>query len=227
LAHGGTIFLDEIGEVSPPTQILLLRVLQDHRFERVGGEETLEVDVRVIAATNKNLMEEMKKGTFREDLYYRLSIVPITVPPLRERVSDIPLLVSHFLKQFQGEKRSIRIEPEVVEHLKSCHWSGNIRELANVIQQMIVLCRRDTITMNDLPPLLLSAEEESSGEKMGNVSLTRMISDLERRWILSKLRESDWNQEKTAELLGITRKMLMSRMRKYNIKTPKNKLSLA
>jgi DNA-binding NtrC family response regulator len=115
----------------------------------------------------------------------------------------------------------------VVEHLKSRHWSGNIRELANVIQQMMVLCRRDTITMNDLPPLLLSAEEEPSGEKMGKVSLTRMISDLERRWILSKLKESDWNQEKAAKLLGITRKMLMSRMRKYSIRTPRNKLSLA
>ena len=101
LAHGGTIFLDEIGEVSPPTQILLLRVLQDHRFERVGGEETLEVDVRVIAATNKNLMEEMRKGTFREDLYYRLNVIPIFVPPLRERKDDIPLLTSSFLAEIQ------------------------------------------------------------------------------------------------------------------------------
>jgi DNA-binding NtrC family response regulator len=156
-----------------------------------------------------------------------LSIVPITVPPLRERVSDIPLLVNHFLRQFQGEKGLIRIEPEVVEHLKSCHWSGNIRELANIIQQMMVLCRRDTITMHDLPPLLLSADEESSKEKMGNVSLTRMISDLERRWILSKLKESDWNQEKTAKLLGITRKMLMNRIKKYNIRPPKNKVNIA
>jgi len=156
-----------------------------------------------------------------------LSIVPITIPPLRERMSDIPLLIDYFLKQFQGEKGPVRIEPEVVEHLKSCHWSGNIRELANVIQQMMVLCRRDTITMNDLPPFLVSAEEEPSGEKIGKVSLTRMISDLERKWIVSKLKESDWNQEKTAKLLGITRKMLMSRMRKYNIRAAKNKLDMA
>jgi len=227
MADGGTLVLDEIGEVPLHLQKTLLRVIEYKEFERVGDSRPLKVDVRIVSSTNRNLKEEIAKGNFREDLYYRLSIVPITVPPLRDRVSDIPLLVNHFLRQFQGEKKSIRIEPEVVEHLKSRHWSGNIRELANVIQQMMVLCRRDTITMNDLPPRLLSAEEEPSGEKMGKVSLTRMISDLERRWILSKLKESDWNQEKTAKLLGITRKMLMSRMRKYNIKTPKNKLSVA
>jgi two-component system NtrC family response regulator len=226
MADGGTLVLDEIGEVPLHLQKTLLRVIEYKEFERVGDSRPVKVDVRIVSSTNRNLKEEVAKGNFREDLYYRLSIVPITVPPLRERVSDIPLLVNHFLRQFQGEKRSIRIEPEVVEHLKSCHWSGNIRELANVIQQMMVLCRRDTITMNDLPPLLLSADEEPSGEKMGKVSLKRMISDLERRWILSKLKESDWNQEKTAKLLGITRKMLMSRMRKYNIRTPKNKLSI-
>jgi two-component system NtrC family response regulator len=227
MADGGTLVLDEIGEVPLHLQKTLLRVIEYKEFERVGDSRPVKVDVRIVSSTNRNLKEEVTKGNFREDLYYRLSIVPITVPPLRERVSDIPLLVDHFLKQFQGEKRVIRIEPEVVEHLKSRHWSGNIRELANVIQQMMVLCRRDTITMNDLPPLLLSAEEGPSREKMGNVSLTRMISDLERRWILSKLKESDWNQEKTAKLLGITRKMLMSRMKKYHIKTPKNKLSMA
>jgi two-component system NtrC family response regulator len=226
MADGGTLVLDEIGEVPLHLQKTLLRVIEYKEFERVGDSRPMKVDVRILSSTNRNLKEEVAKGNFREDLYYRLSIVPITVPPLRERVSDIPLLVNHFLRQFQGEKKPMRIEPEVVEHLKSRRWSGNIRELANVIQQMIVLSRKDTITMNDLPPLL-SSEEEPSGEKTGKVSLTRMISDLERRWILSKLKESDWNQEKTAKLLGITRKMLMSRMRKYNIKTPKNKLSLA
>jgi len=227
MADEGTLVLDEIGEVPLHLQKTLLRVIEYKEFERVGDSRPMKVDVRILSSTNRNLKEEVAKGNFREDLYYRLSIVPITVPPLRERVSDIPLLVNHFLRQFQGEKKPIRIEPEVVEHLKSRHWSGNIRELANVIQQMMVLCRKDTITMNDLPPLLLSAEEEPSAEKTGKVSLTRMISDLERRWIVSKLKESDWNQEKTAKLLGITRKMLMSRMRKYYIKTPKNKLSIS
>jgi two-component system NtrC family response regulator len=227
MADGGTLVLDEIGEVPLHLQKTLLRVIEYKEFERVGDSRPIKVDVRIVSSTNRNLKEEVAKGNFREDLYYRLSIVPITIPPLRDRVSDIPLLVNHFLGQFQGERKPIRIEPEVVEHLKSRHWSGNIRELANVIQQMMVLCRKDTITMNDLPPLLLSAEEEPSGEKIGKISLTRMISDLERKWILSKLKESDWNQEKTAKLLGITRKMLMSRMRKYDIKTPRNKLSLA
>jgi two-component system NtrC family response regulator len=227
MADGGTLVLDEIGEVPLHLQKTLLRVIEYKEFEKVGDSRPIKVDVRIVSSTNRNLKEEVAKGNFREDLYYRLSIVPITIPPLRERVSDIPLLVSHFLGQFQREKEPIRIDPEVVEHLKSRHWSGNIRELANVIQQMIVLCRKDTITMNDLPPLLLSAEEEPSGEKTGKVSLTRMISDLERKWILSKLKECDWNQEKTAQLLGITRKMLMSRMRKYNIKTPKNKVGVA
>ena len=131
MAHGGTIFLDEIGEVSPPTQILLLRVLQDHRFERVGGEETLEVDVRVIAATNKNLTEEMKKGTFREDLYYRLNVIPIFVPPLRERKDDIPLLASYFLQKIsQEKKREIAgFSPEVMEIFLAHSWPGNVREL--------------------------------------------------------------------------------------------------
>jgi len=227
MANGGTLVLDEIGEVPLHLQKTLLRVIEYKEFEKVGDSRPIKVDVRIVASTNRNLKEEVAKGNFREDLYYRLSIVPITIPPLRERMSDIPLLIDYFLKQFQGEKGPVRIEPEVVEHLKSCHWSGNIRELANVIQQMMVLCRRDTITMNDLPPFLVSAEEEPSGEKIGKVSLTRMISDLERKWIVSKLKESDWNQEKTAKLLGITRKMLMSRIRKYNIRAAKNKLDMA
>ena len=227
MADGGTLVLDEIGEVPLHLQKTLLRVIEYKEFERVGDSRPIKVDVRILSSTNRILTEEVAKGNFREDLYYRLSIVPVTVPPLRERVSDIPLLVNHFLRQFQGEKGPIRIEPEVVEHLKSRHWSGNIRELANVLQQMMVLCRRDTITMNDLPPHLVYAEEGPCGEKIGNVSLTRMISDLERKWILSKLKESDWNQEKTAKLLGITRKMLMSRMKKYKIRTPKNKVGIA
>src|SRR5512136_853824 len=157
MANGGTIFLDEIGEVSPPTQILLLRVLQDHRFERVGGEQTLEVDVRVIAATNKNLTEEMKKGTFREDLYYRLNVIPIFVPPLRERKDDIPLLASHFLKKFSHEKeKDVQgISPEVMEIFLAHHWPGNIRELENVIEHAVIIAKQEKIQTKDLPQYLL------------------------------------------------------------------------
>ena len=144
LAHGGTVFLDEIGEVSSPTQILLLRVLQDHRFERVGGEETLEVDVRVIAATNKNLMEEMKKGTFREDLYYRLNVIPIFIPPLRERKDDISFLASHFLEKFSREKgkKIVDFSPEVMEIFLAHPWPGNVRELENVIEHAVIMEKR-------------------------------------------------------------------------------------
>jgi two-component system NtrC family response regulator len=220
MADGGTMVLDEIGEVPLYLQKALLRVIEDKEFERVGDSRPIRVDVRIISATNRNLKEEVKRGNFREDLYYRLSIVPITIPPLRERVSDIPLLVNHFLKQFQG-KTTIRIEPEVVEHLKTCQWSGNVRELANILQQMMVLCRGDTISMNDLPPYLLLREESLHEVKEGKVRLMKMISDLERKWIVDKLKESDWNQEKTAKLLGITRKMLINRMKKYKIKTAK------
>ncbi len=220
MADGGTLVLDEIGEVPLHLQKTLLRVIEDKEFERVGESRPLRVDVRIISATNRNLKEEVKKGNFREDLYYRVSIVPLTIPPLRERVSDIPLLVNHFLKQFQG-KGTIRIGPEVVEHLKTCHWSGNVRELANVLQQMMVLCRGDTITMNDLPPYLLLGEESLREVKGGKVPLMKMISDLERKWILDKLKESGWNQEKAAKLLGITRKMLINRMKKYNVKMAK------
>lgn len=224
MADGGTLVLDEIGEVPLHLQKTLLRIIEEKEFERVGDSRPIKVDVRIISATNRILKEEVNKGNFREDLYYRLSIVPVTIPSLRERVSDIPLLVKHFLKQYQGEKDNIRIEPEVVEHFKTCPWSGNVRELANVIQQMMVLCKGDTITMNDLPPYLLLKEEGLQERKVGKVPLMKMISDLERRWILSKLKEGDWNQEKAAKLLGVTRKMLTNRIKKYNIKTPKNRL---
>jgi DNA-binding NtrC family response regulator len=224
MADGGTLVLDEIGEVPLHLQKTLLRIIEEKEFERVGDSRPIKVDVRIISATNRILKEEVNKGNFREDLYYRLSIVPITIPSLRERVSDIPLLVKHFLKQYQGEKGNIRIEPEVVEHFKTCPWSGNVRELANVIQQMMVLSKGDTITMNDLPPYLLLKEETMQERKVGKIPLMKMVSDLERRWILSKLKESDWNQEKAAKLLGVTRKMLTNRIKKYNIKTPKNRL---
>ena len=141
-ADGGTLVLDEIGEVPINLQKTLLRVIEEKEFEKVGDSQSTKVDVRIISTTNRNLQEEVAKGNFREDLYYRLSIVPITIPPLRERASDIPLLVNHFLKKLQEGKVPLKIEPEVVEQLKTFSWSGNVRELANIIQQMVVFCRR-------------------------------------------------------------------------------------
>ena len=224
-ADGGTLVLDEIGEVPINLQKTLLRVIEEKEFERVGDSQSTKVDVRIISTTNRNLQEEVAKGNFREDLYYRLSIVPITIPPLRERASDIPLLVNHFLKKLQGGKVPLRIEPEVVEQLKTFSWSGNVRELANIIQQMVVFCRKNTITIDDLPPHLFIKEGNIQRKEVGKVQLVKMVSDLEKKWIVSKLKETDWNQEKTAKLLGITRKMLVNRINKYHIKPQKNRLS--
>jgi len=211
LAHGGTIFLDEIGEVSPPTQILLLRVLQDHRFERVGGEETLEVDVRVIAATNKNLMEEMKKGTFREDLYYRLNVIPLLVPPLRERKDDIPLLASHFLQKFNHEKGKevTRIAPDVMETLLAHSWPGNVRELENVIEHATIIAKKDEILPKDLPHYLLQTP-------LPNQQLVS-LKDHERELILKTLEETNWNKHQASKKLKITRSTLYGKMKKYGL----------
>lgn len=211
LAHGGTIFLDEIGEVSPPTQILLLRVLQDHRFERVGGEETLDVDVRVIAATNKNLMEEIKKGTFREDLYYRLNVIPIFIPPLRERKDDISFLSLHFLKKFNQEKgkKIVDFSPEVMEIFLAHSWPGNIRELENVIEHAVIIAKKDSIFPRDLPQNLLQKSLER--EEIST------LYDFEKDLILKTLKETNWNKHKTAKKLKINRSTLYGKIRRYGL----------
>jgi DNA-binding NtrC family response regulator len=224
-ADGGTLVLDEIGEIPINLQKTLLRVIEEKEFERVGDSQTTKVDVRIISTTNRNLQEEVAKGNFREDLYYRLSIVPITISPLRERTSDIPLLVNYFLKKLQVGRAPIKIEPEVVEQLKTFSWSGNVRELANIIQQMVVFCRKNTLTIGDLPPNLFIKEGSIQRKEGGKVQLMKMVSDLEKKWIVSKLKETDWNQEKATKLLGITRKMLINRINKYKIKPQKNRLS--
>jgi transcriptional regulator with PAS, ATPase and Fis domain len=211
LAHGGTIFLDEIGEISAPTQILLLRVLQDHRFERVGGEETLESDVRVIAATNKNLTEEMKKGTFREDLYYRLNVIPIFVPPLRERKDDIPLLASYFLQKISQEKKkeATGFSPEVMEVFLDHLWPGNVRELENVIEHAVIVAKQDKILPKDLPQLFLQKPAS------GNPLIT--LKDFEKDLILRTLEETNWNKYQTAKRLKINRSSLYGKMRRYGL----------
>lgn len=221
-AEGGTLILDEIGEVPLHLQKTLLHVIEEKEFERVGDSRSIKVDVRIISTTNRNLEEEIKTGHFRGDLFYRLSVVPIRIPPLRERTSDIPLLVNHFIKKYHKGKTPLRIEPGVIEHFKAYPWPGNVRELANVVQQIVVLCRNDRITMNDLP-LHLFSKEENLPKKTGRVNLVKMVSDLERKWILSKLEETEWNQEKAARLLGITRKMLINRMNKYCLRPLKER----
>jgi two-component system NtrC family response regulator len=222
-AEGGTLVLDEIGEIPMNFQKTLLRVIEEKEFERVGETQPTKVDIRIISTTNRNLQQEVTRGNFREDLFHRLSIVPVTIPPLRERISDIPLLVDFYLKKFQKEKILLKIEPDVIEQLKTFSWSGNVRELANIIQQMTVFCLGDTITIGDLPSHLFLKDGMEQGKAGRSLQLMKMVSDLEKKWIVSKLMETDWNQEKAAKLLGITRKMLTNRINKYHIKPQKNK----
>jgi two-component system, NtrC family, response regulator len=224
-ADGGTLVLEEIGEVPLHSQKVLLRVLETKILERVGSSQPIEVDVRIIVTTNRNLREEVTNGNFRTDLYYRLNILSVTVPPLRERVSDISLLVNYFLKKYQEGSIPFRIKPEVLAFLKTCPWPGNVRELSNVIQHMITFCRDNTITMNDLPSYLLADEEVYQEMEQGEINLTKMVSDLEKKWIVKKLEEGNWNQQKAIELLGVTRRMLANRIEKYNISMPKTKQS--
>ena len=222
MADGGTLVLDEIGEFPFHLQKTLLKVIEEKDFLRIGDNKYTTVDVRIISTTNRNLKEEVEKGNFREDLYYRLGIIPITIPPLRERASDIPLLVKHYLKNSQ-EGESIRIEPEVLQNLQTYSWPGNVRELNNAVQQMMIFCSRNTITMDDLPPSLFLSEGSLQKEKRGKIQLMKMVGELERKCILTKLKESDWNQEKAAKSLGITRKMLRNRIVKYRLNPSENK----
>ncbi len=210
-AEGGTLILE---------QKVFLKVLEEKKLEPVGSHQTRKVDVRIIVTTNRNLAEEVKKGNFREDLFYRLSILSLTIPPLRERVSDIPLLVDFFLKKFQEGDRPYTVDPVVIDYFKTLSWPGNIRQLANVIQHMMTFCQGNTLTLKDLPPSLLSRGKEESDLKAEEVDLPRMIAELEKKWIYKKLEESRWNKEKASKMLGLTRKMLLDRMKKYGIRTP-------
>lgn len=206
LAHGGTIFLDEIGEINQQTQIKLLRVLQEKKFERVGGEETIEVDVRVVAATNRNLEEEVRAGRFREDLYYRLNVVSIHVPSLRERKDDIPLLVDAFVKKFSEEngKNVTGIDAKARSALYKYDWPGNIRQLQNCIESACVMCSGTEISLEDLPPSI----SEYKGDGTISVPTGITLEEAEKIIIRQNLAANKGNKSKTAELLGIERKTL-------------------
>ncbi len=220
LADGGTLFLDEIGDISPTIQLKLLRVLQEREFERVGGQTTLTVDVRIICATNKNLIEEVKTGTFREDLYYRLHIIPITVPPLRERKEDIPQLVDHFIKKLAGRTRKDidSVDEKAIEALTGYYWPGNIRELENVIEQTMVLCDGQVIVKEDLPSFIFSDPEEGGRRsQLGEKPLTEILEDLERRLIKEAFDKTGKVKTETAKLLGIKTSALYYKLEKYGL----------
>ncbi|HOV39863.1 MAG TPA: sigma-54 dependent transcriptional regulator, partial [Spirochaetales bacterium] len=216
LANGGTLFLDEIGDLSPTTQIKLLRVLQEKEFERVGGNETIRCNVRVIAATNRNLEQLMEKGTFREDLYYRLNVFPIHIPPLRERKSDIILLSDHFIEKYstQNHKNIQRISTPAIDLLMAYHWPGNVRELENCIERAVLLSTDEVIHSHHLPPSLQSAE--STNTRL-HTTLQEALDNLERELILDALKSTKGNMAKAASLLGITERIMGLRIQKHRI----------
>jgi two-component system nitrogen regulation response regulator NtrX len=241
MADRGTIFLDEVGDMSPKTQAKVLRVLQEGEVERLGSSRTIKVDVRVIAATNKDLEEEIAQGRFRDDLYFRLSVIPIYVPPLRERVEDIPALVQHFVSQFSREhnRRPARFAPGALDVLKRARWRGNIRELGNVIERLLIMSDRDTIEAEDVrqvvrldgsrpaapatpdAPSAVTADEpapsiQASGPKPSTLREFKEWS--ERAFLVEKLRELNWNISKTAEVVDTPRSNLYKKLEQYNIR---------
>jgi len=223
-ADSGTLFLDEVAEMSLNLQVKLLRVLQEHEFQRVGGNRDIKVDVRIIAATNKDLQEEVLAGRFRSDLFFRLNVLRIEVPPLRERRSDIPVLVAHFVSKF-GEKlgRSVKdVDPEVMNAFYRYPWPGNVRELENVIERAVVLSRREAITPEDLPPEI--REAPAAGEGLDTLiswdkGLSNTLDLVEERMIRQALKKVDNVQAQAARILGISRSNLQYKMKKYGLLT--------
>ena len=220
LADGGTLFLDEIGDISSATQVRLLRVLQEHTFERVGGSETITVDVRLIAATHKNLETAISEGKFREDLYYRLNVVTIEIPPLRERREDIQLLLEHFLLQYSKEhkRKKLSFSKEAWEHLVRYDYPGNVRELENIVQRSVILSRSDIITTDDLPLVVRSATKESTLKPASQGSFEEQIEMMEKELIFEALRTSGNNQSKAAEQIGISERTLRYKLKKWGVK---------
>ncbi len=215
LADGGTLFLDEVGDMSLSAQAKVLRVIETQEFQRVGGSKNIKVDVRIISATNKDLREEVKKGTFREDLLYRLNVIPIVVPPLRERKEDIPALVEYFLESFALEhgKKPKKIVPEASKMLGDYDWPGNIRELRNMIERLVIMTPSDTITTKDL---LIA--DHSSQDYLSYKTLKEARDAFEKDFITKRLEENNWNISKTAEILQMERSNLHKKIKAYNIK---------
>jgi transcriptional regulator with PAS, ATPase and Fis domain len=220
-AEGGTVFLDEIGDLSASTQVKLLRILQEREFQRLGSNQTLRTDVRVIAATHQNLEEAMKKGQFREDLYYRLNVISIFLPPLRERKEDIPLLIDYFLKKYsEANQKSISdISKEARTLLLRYPYPGNVRELENLIERAVVLCRGEVITTQDLPFHLKEEKPEGSwGSARKAKKLPESLEGIERDLIIKALHEHQGVQTRAAESLGISERVLRYKIKKYGIR---------
>jgi two-component system, NtrC family, response regulator HydG len=215
MAHQGTLFLDEVGELSLPIQAKILRVLQSREFEPLGSTHTVKVDVRIITATNRNLEKMVREGLFREDLFYRLNVFPVVLPPLRERQEDLPALAKYFLKQF-GEKNrreGLSLAPEVLEAFRRYAWPGNIRELENVMERAVIVCQGDTITVKDLPPAL----RQEGGWPSGGEEKELGLPELERQLISRTLERVAGQRQQAAEILGISLDELNLKVRSYRL----------
>jgi two-component system, NtrC family, nitrogen regulation response regulator NtrX len=220
-ADHGTIFLDEVGDMSAKTQAKVLRVLQEGEVERLGSARTIKVDVRVIAATNKDLEQEIEKGTFREDLYFRLSVIPIRVPPLRDRREDIPALVRHFADLFSRDnnRRPQRFTQAALEHMQKARWKGNVRELKNTVERLIIMTPGEAIDVDDLRDIVRIDSKAPAGdnEKERPGTLREFKESAERTFLVGKLRENNWNISKTAEVIGTPRSNLYKKLEQYGI----------
>ena len=219
LAHKGTIFLDEVGELPHSVQVKLLNVIQDREFQRVGGQRAIKSDVRIIAATNKDLERALEEGQFREDLYYRLNVFPIYIPPLRERKTDILLLADHFLEKFatQNQKKVKRISQKAVDLLMQYQWPGNVRELENCMERAILICDEDTIRAHHLPPSIKALSTPMTKGIENPWSFKKRVADFEKELILEALRETKGNQSKAAKLLGTTLRVINYKIQKYGL----------
>ncbi len=221
-AQGGTIFLDEIGEIPLHLQAKLLRVLQERVFERLGGHRSIRADVRVIAATNRNLAEEVARGNFREDLYWRLNVVSLVLPALRDRREDIPLLVEYYMRKFNKRyKKNVRLSDEAIEVFMKYNWPGNIRELANTIERLVIMSETDRIEKTELPTNMIAQEQvELAASQMQIGALPKEVERIERERIIKALRDNGFVQSRAARALGLTTRQLGYRIKKYRIQLP-------
>ncbi|MBI5056248.1 MAG: sigma-54-dependent Fis family transcriptional regulator [Nitrospirae bacterium] len=217
LANDGTLFLDEIGEMPMNLQAKLLRVIEGGAFRRVGGVADIKVDVRIISATNKDLKDLIEKGLFREDLYFRLNVLSVKIPPLRERRDDIPVLVDHFLKKFAGDKK--KFSPDAMEMLKNYRWRGNVRELENIIERVVLLCDREVMGVEHLPEEIRSASTIAKGIAVpsGGMDFEKMMEDMERAYLLKALEQTNGVKTEAAKLLNLTFRSFRHKLKKYGI----------
>ena len=224
LAQGGTLFLDEIGSLKSELQAKLLRVLQEREIERVGGTRTIKIDVRIIAATNVDLKQAVSNGTFRDDLYYRLNVVPIEVPPLRDRVEDIPLLAEHFVHRYSREfgKPVLGIAPEALAVMSEYSWPGNVRELQNVIERLVNLVEGPMIGVGDLPLDLLLPDHRGKLRDAEALPLKRASDEFERQIVLRVMERVGWNQSEAARILGVHRNSLKIKLERWKIRGPRD-----